>query len=59
MAKCEAGSGISQTLCDDLSGMSPKPLRAARANRVFGTEMKRVRTKNTVMDKNNCELDLH
>jgi hypothetical protein len=26
-------------------------LRAARANRVFGTDEKRIRTKNTVMDK--------
>jgi len=27
------------------------PLRAPRANRVFGTDEKRIRTKNTVMDK--------
>jgi hypothetical protein len=33
-------------------------LRAARANRLFGTEIKRVRTKKTVMDENNCELGL-
>jgi hypothetical protein len=26
-------------------------LRARRANRVFGTDEKRIRTKNTVMDK--------
>jgi hypothetical protein len=26
-------------------------LRAPRANRVFGTDEKRIRTKNTVMDK--------
>jgi hypothetical protein len=28
-----------------------RPLRAPRANRVFGTDMKRIRTKDTVMDK--------
>ncbi|MEK7436622.1 MAG: hypothetical protein AAB150_07050 [Pseudomonadota bacterium] len=33
-------------------------MRAARANRLFGTEMKRVRTKKTVMDKSDCELGL-
>jgi hypothetical protein len=31
--------------------MRRKDLRAARANRVFGTDEKRIRTKNTVMDK--------
>jgi hypothetical protein len=35
-----------------------RPLRAARANRVFGTDMKRIRTANTVMDKNNKGLGL-
>ena len=29
-----------------------RPLRAPRANRVFGTDEKRIRAKNTVMDKN-------
>jgi hypothetical protein len=28
-----------------------RSLRALRANRVFGTDEKRIRTKNTVMDK--------
>jgi len=28
-----------------------RPLRAARANRVFGADEKRIRTKTTVMDK--------
>jgi hypothetical protein len=28
-----------------------RPLRASRANRVFGTDEKRIRTKNTVMVK--------
>jgi len=31
--------------------MSRKDLRAARANRVLGTDKKRIRTKNTVLDK--------
>ena len=31
-----------------------RPLRAPRANRVFGTDEKRIRTKHTVMDKINC-----
>jgi len=31
-------------------------LRAARANRVFCTDEKRIRTENTVMDKNNNGL---
>ena len=31
--------------------VSERPLRAARANRVFGTDEKRIGTKNTVMDK--------
>jgi hypothetical protein len=30
----------------------------ARANRVFGTDEKRIRTKNTVMDKSNNGLGL-
>ncbi|MBI5911390.1 MAG: hypothetical protein HY848_15745 [Betaproteobacteria bacterium] len=30
-----------------------RPLRAARANLVFGTDEKRIRTKITVMDKSN------
>jgi hypothetical protein len=33
-------------------------LRAARANRVFGTDEKRIRTKNTVMDKSKDGLSL-
>jgi len=33
-------------------------LRAARANHVFGTDEKRIRTKNMVMDKNNYGLGL-
>jgi hypothetical protein len=33
-------------------------LRAARANRVFGTDEKRIRTKNTVMDKSKSGLGL-
>jgi hypothetical protein len=33
-------------------------LRAARANPVFGTDEKRIRTKNTVMDKSNYGLEL-
>jgi len=39
--------------------MSRTDLRAARANRVFGTDEKRIRTKNTVMDKNKYGLGLH
>jgi hypothetical protein len=31
--------------------MSAETLRAARANRVFGTDKKRIRTENTVIDK--------
>ena len=31
----------------------------ARANRVFGTDKKRIRTKNTVMNKGNNGLRLH
>jgi hypothetical protein len=33
--------------------MPPADLRAARANRVFCTDKKRIRTENTVMDKSN------
>jgi hypothetical protein len=33
-------------------------LRAARANRVFGTDEKRIRTKDTVMDKSKHDLGL-
>jgi hypothetical protein len=33
-------------------------LRATRANRVFGTDEKRIRTKNTVMDKSKDGLGL-
>ena len=33
-----------------------RPLRAPRANRVFGTDEKRIRTKNTVLDKSICCL---
>ncbi|OGA31464.1 MAG: hypothetical protein A3G80_11685 [Betaproteobacteria bacterium RIFCSPLOWO2_12_FULL_62_13b] len=35
-----------------------RPLRAARANRVFGTDEKRIRTKNSVMDKGHCGFGL-
>jgi len=35
-----------------------RPLRARRANRVFGADEKRIRTKNTVIDKNDHGLDL-
>jgi hypothetical protein len=35
-----------------------KVLRAARANRYFGTDMKRIRTKITVTDKSNNVLGL-
>jgi hypothetical protein len=38
--------------------MRPVGLRAARANHVFGTDEKRIRTKNTVMDKSNHGLRL-
>jgi len=31
--------------------ITEQPLRAPRANRVFGTDEERIRTKNTVMDK--------
>jgi hypothetical protein len=36
--------------------VAERPLRAPRANRVFGTDEKRIRTKNTVMYKssNGC-----
>jgi len=33
------------------ANVAERSLRAARANRVFGTDEKRIRTKNTVMDK--------
>jgi hypothetical protein len=33
-------------------------LRAARANRVFGTDEKRIRTENTVMDKSKSDFGL-
>jgi hypothetical protein len=35
-----------------------RPLRAPRANHVFGTDEKRIRTKNTVIGKSNCGLGL-
>jgi len=38
--------------------MSRADLRAARANRVFCTDKKRIRTENTVMDKNKEGLGL-
>jgi len=38
--------------------MSPTDLRAARANRVFCTDKKHIRTENAVMDKNNKGLGL-
>ncbi|MFH1043509.1 MAG: hypothetical protein V1796_00225 [Pseudomonadota bacterium] len=40
------------------SRMPPEELRAARANRVFGTDEKHIRTENTVMDKSNHGLGL-
>jgi hypothetical protein len=36
-----------------------RPLRAPRANRDFGTDMKRIRTKITVMDKSKGGLGWH
>ncbi|TAK72957.1 MAG: hypothetical protein EPO19_00020 [Betaproteobacteria bacterium] len=33
--------------------VAERPLRALRANRVFGADEKRIRTKNTVMNKTN------
>jgi hypothetical protein len=39
-------------------GRSGKALRAARANPVFGTDEKRIRTKNAVMYKSNYGLRL-
>jgi hypothetical protein len=33
-----------------------QPLRAARANPVFGTDEQRIRTKNTVINKSNNDL---
>jgi hypothetical protein len=38
--------------------LGKKNLRAARANRVFCTDEKRIRTENTVMDKSNNGLGL-
>jgi len=38
--------------------MPPEELRAARANRVFGTDEKHIRTENTVLDKSNHGLGL-
>ena len=38
--------------------MSRTDLRAARANRVFHTDEKRIRMENTVMDKSNRGLGL-
>ena len=38
--------------------MPGSALRAARANRDFGTDEKRIRTKITVMDKSNSGLGL-
>jgi hypothetical protein len=35
-----------------------RALRAPRANHAFGTDVKRVRTKNTVIDKSRGGLDL-
>jgi hypothetical protein len=34
-----------------------RKLRALRANRVFGADEKRIRTENTVMDKNRNVLE--
>jgi hypothetical protein len=46
----EAVYGVLSTLaCDE-------NLRAARANRAFGTDKRRIRTKSTVMDKSNNGL---
>jgi len=38
--------------------MPPANLRAARANRVFRTDEKHIRTENTVMNKSNNDLGL-
>jgi hypothetical protein len=38
---------------DRLSVVDARPLRAARANRVFRTDEKHIRTENTVIDKDN------
>jgi len=38
--------------------MPPEDLRAARANRVFCTDEKHIRTENTVIDKSNNGLGL-
>jgi hypothetical protein len=45
--------GISNSdLCQE------RPLRAPRANRVFGTDKKRIRTENAVMEKSDLGLCL-
>jgi hypothetical protein len=36
-----------------LGVVANQPLRATRANRIFRTDEKRIRTENTVMDKGN------
>ncbi len=41
------------------SDADERPLRALRANRVFGTDEKRIRTENTVIDKNSRGLGFH
>jgi len=39
------------------ANVAGRKLRAPRANRVFGADEKRIRTKNTVMDKNRNILE--
>jgi hypothetical protein len=48
----------SSTYCPTRDGVVERPLRALRANHVFGTDEKRIRTKNTVMNKTNDSLGL-
>ena len=53
---------ISNCLSAELASHSvvcqERALRALRANHVFGTDEKRIRTKNTVMNKGNCGVGL-
>ena len=51
---------MSETPClaANATARQAKPLRAARANRVFCTDKKRIRTENAVMQllRNNCHI---
>jgi len=51
---------VSETPClaANATARQAKPLRAARANRVFCTDKKRIRTENAVMQllRNNCHI---